>query len=103
MTLIGGEHVNDDRAEIDEDPAAVAIPLGARDRESIRARGLGNRVGDRARLDFRAPRHNDERIGYDRAALEIDDRDVLAFFIVGGGMNGSQKIRQCESFPKSAR
>jgi hypothetical protein len=53
-------------------------------------------------LNFRAPRHDDEGIGNDCAALEIDDRNILAFFVVGGGVNGSQKIRQCESSPKPA-
>ena len=60
--------MDDHVAEIDEDPSAVGITLGAGDVEAVLAGSLGDAVGDRARLDLRAARRDDERIGNDRAS-----------------------------------
>ena len=77
--------MRDDRAEIDQDPAAVLIALGAGDREAIFPRRIGDRVGDRTRLNFRAAGNDDERIGDDGPAVEVKDGDILTFLVFGGG------------------
>jgi len=85
------------RAEIDQDPAAVGIPLGARDRQTVLANALGDRIGDRARLDGRAAGDDDERVSDDRSAVEIEDGDVLALFVFGGGADDVDEFRQSVS------
>jgi hypothetical protein len=77
--------MRNDRAEVDQDPAAVLIALGAGDREAVFPRCIGDRIGDRARLDFRAAGDDDERIGDDGPAVEVQDGDILAFLVFGGG------------------
>jgi hypothetical protein len=83
--LVGRENVRDDIAEIDQDPAAVGVALGTGDRKAVFPHCVGNRIGDRARLDFRAAGNDDERIGNDGPAIEVQDRDILALFVFGGG------------------
>jgi hypothetical protein len=63
--------MRDDVGEIDEDPSAVVVALGARNVEPVLFRGVDDRVGDRTRLNFRAARDDDERIGDGGPALEI--------------------------------
>lgn len=77
--------MDDHGAKVDQYPAAVAIALGARDRKPMLFGGFGDGVGNRARLDFRAPTHDDEGISDDRAAVQIQDGDVFSFFIFGRG------------------
>ena len=84
-------------AEIDQDPAAVAIALGARDVEAVFARGVGDRIGDRARLDFRAAGDDDERVGDDGPAVEVEDGDIFAFFVFGCGADDVDEFRQSVS------
>ncbi len=103
MALIGREDVDDHGTQINENPAAVSVSLSPRDGEPVDPHGLCDRVRDRARLDLRAARHDDERVGDDRSALEIDNRDVLTFFIFGSGADGGQEIRQCEPFRNKPR
>src|SRR6185312_4503262 len=85
------------RPEIDQNPAAVRIPLGARDAEAVLPGRFGDRVGNRAGLDLRAPGDHHERIGNDGAAGQIEDRDVLAFFLFGGGADDVDEFRQSVS------
>jgi hypothetical protein len=77
-----------DRAEIDQYPAAVVIAFRAGNSEAGAADGLDDRVGDRPGLDLRAAGHDDERIGNDRAALEIQDREIFAFLVFGRTADG---------------
>ncbi|HZX67264.1 MAG TPA: hypothetical protein VFE70_00195 [Candidatus Elarobacter sp.] len=83
LPLLGGEDVDDDVTEIDQDPAAVGMALGAA-AHTCGLRLLDDRVGDRACLNRRAAGHDDERIGDDGTSGEIEDRDVLGFFVVRG-------------------
>ena len=83
--LLGGEDVRHDGSGIDQDPAAVGVAFGTRDREAGRAGLRDDCVRDRARLDFRAAGDDDERIGNDGPAIEVQDRDILALFVFGGG------------------
>src|SRR6185312_4224360 len=64
--VFGCEDVDDDAAEIDQDPAAVRVSLSPCDREAGVLRLLDDGVRDRARLDLRATRGDDEMIGDDR-------------------------------------
>ncbi len=91
-----------DRAKIDQDPAAVGVPLGARDREPVLANALGDRIGDRARLDGRASGDDDELVGDDGPPVEIEDGDVLALFVFCGGADDVDEFRQSVS-PGSGR
>jgi len=96
------EHVHHQRAEADQHPAAVGVPLGARDRQAVLANALGDRIGDRARLDGRAAGDDDELVGDDGPPVEIEDGDVLAFFVFGGGADDVDEFRQSVS-PGSGR
>jgi hypothetical protein len=89
--------VGDDRPQIDQDPAAVAVALGSGDGVTVFARGLDDRVGDRASLDLRAAGGDDERVGDDGAAVEVEDRDVLGFLVLGGGADDVDEFRQSVS------
>jgi hypothetical protein len=89
--------VRDDRAEVDQDPAAVRVPLRTRDRKAVLTNGIRNGIGDRARLNFRAPGDDDERIGNDGPAVQIEDRDVLALLVFGGGADDVDEFRQSVS------
>jgi hypothetical protein len=89
--------VCDDRTQIDQDPAALSVPLRTRHREAVLARRIGNRVGDRPRLNFRAPGDDDERIGNDGPAVEVEDGDILAFLVFGGGADDVDEFRQTVS------
>ncbi len=100
--MLGREDVDDDVAQIDEDPAAVAVALGARDRAAVGAYGLGDRVGDGAGLDVGAARRDDERVGDDRAALEGKDDDVFGFAVFGGGADDIDQVSQCAILRKRA-
>jgi len=62
--------VGDDRPEVDQNPAAVGVPLGARHVEAGVASFLNDRVCDGSRLDFRTAGRDDESIGHDRTAFE---------------------------------
>jgi hypothetical protein len=90
--------VDDDVPQIDQDPPAVVIPFGSSDRETVVAGGLRDRVGDRASLDFRAASDDHERVGDDGAALEIEDREIFALLVFGGGTDGCEEVRQCRAF-----
>ncbi len=83
LALIGCEDVGDDVAEVDQDPPPVGVALGTAAQPRLRG-FLDDRVGDRARLDHRAPGHDDERIGDDGASGEVEDGDVLGFLVLRG-------------------
>ncbi len=89
--------MGDDRPQIDQDPAAVVIALGPGDRVAVLPRGLDDRVGDRPGLDLRAAGGDDERVGDDGAAIEVENGDVLAFFVFGGGADDVDEFRQSVS------
>jgi hypothetical protein len=89
--------VRDDRTEIDQDPTAIGVPLRTRHPESVLAGGVRDGVGDRSRLNFRAPGDDDERIGNDGPAVQVEDRDVLSFFVFGGGADDVDEFRQSVS------
>jgi hypothetical protein len=89
--------VGHDRSQIDQDPAAVAVALGSGNGITVFARRLDDRVGNRAGLDLRAPGGDDERVGDDGAAVEVEDRDVLGFLVFGGGADDVDEFRQSVS------
>ena len=89
--------MRDDRTKIDQDPPAVGVTLRTGDRKAVVANRLGDRVGDRAGLDLRAAGGDDERVGDDGAAIEVEDGDVLAFFVFGGGADDVDEFRQSVS------
>ena len=89
--------MGDHGADVDQDPAAVGVPLGARDREPILAGRLDDRVGDRSRLNLRAARDDDERVGDDGTPIEVEDGDILAFLVFGGGADDVDEFRQSVS------
>ncbi len=103
MALIGGEHVHHDRPEIDQNPAAVVVAFGSGNREAVAARCFGNRVGDRARLDFRSAGHDDERVGDDRATLEVENREIFAFLVVDRTLDGGKEFGQNENLSSGTR
>ncbi len=92
--LVGREDVRDDRAEIDEDPAAVGVALGARDGEIGLARFLDDGVGDRTRLNDRSAGRDDEGVGDDRPPFEREGQYVVGFEIEGGFADEVEQIRQ---------
>ena len=94
MALVGREDVDDDRAEVDEDPAAVVVAFRAGDREAGAADRFDDGIGDRPGLDFRAAGDDRERIGDDRAPFEIEKGEVFAFFVFRGIADGCQEIGQ---------
>jgi hypothetical protein len=86
--------MHDHVAEVDQDPAAVGVAFGARDLASVVACALRNRVGDGTRLDDRAPGDDDECVGDDGPPIEVEDGDVFALFVFGGGADEFDEIRQ---------
>jgi hypothetical protein len=62
--------------------------------EPVLAGCVGDRIGDRAGLDFRAAGNDDERIGNDGPAVEVQDGDILAFLVFGGGADDVDEFRQ---------
>ena len=86
-----------DIAEIDQDPAAVGVSLRTGDLEAVLADRVGDRIGNRAGLDFRAAGNDDERIGNDGPAIEVQDGDILAFLVFGGGADDVDEFRQSVS------
>jgi hypothetical protein len=89
--------VGDDIAEVDQNPAAVGVALGTGDRKAILPHRIRDRIGDRAGLNFRAAGDDDERIGNDGPALEVQDGDILAFLVFGGGADDVDEFRQSVS------
>ena len=86
--------MRDDGPKIDEDPTAVGVALGPCDWEASFLGLLDDGVGDRARLDLRAARRDDEGVGDDRAAFEWQDDDVVGFAVGGRVQDDFEQIRQ---------
>ena len=92
--------MRDDAAEIDQDPTAFGIALRARDAIAGFPRAFDDRVGDRSRLHVRAAVYDNERIGENGAASQIEDGEVFAFFLfrcVTNDVNETRLMRQCFS------
>ena len=89
--------MRDDRAQVDQDPAAVGIPLRTGDRKAVFTGGLADRVGDRPRLNLRAAGNDYEGVGDDGPALQLEDGDVFAFLVFGGGADDVDEFRQSVS------
>ncbi len=65
---------------------------------------VDDRVGDRARLDRRAAGDDDEGVGDDGTAGEIEDRDVLALLVLRGVAREGDEIELRQwSVPPSVR
>jgi hypothetical protein len=82
--LLGCENVDDDRAQIDQDPVPVGVALDVGDAVSAQFYRFDDAVGERARLNFGTSGHQDENVGQDRPRADVDRDKVLALFIQGG-------------------
>lgn len=95
--------MDDDGAEIDQNPAAVIIAFGPGDGEAGAANRLDDRIGDGPGLNLGPPGDDDEGVGNDRAAFEIEERELFAFFVFRRGADGCQEIGQSERLSLSDR
>jgi hypothetical protein len=98
--ILRGENVRYDAAEIDQDPTAVGIALRPSDTVSGFPGALDDRIRNRASLNVRAAVHDDECVGENRTASQIEDGDVFAFLFLRGASDDVDEIRlmwQCSS------
>ncbi len=76
--------MNDHRPEIQEDPAAFGVAFDARDPPAGGFDRLDDRIGDRSRLDLRAPGDEREVVGEDRFRTDLERLELLALFLFRG-------------------
>jgi len=76
--------VNDHRAQIQEDPAALGVAFDARDPPTGGFDRLDDRIGDRPGLDLGAPGDQREIIGEDRLRADLQRLELLALFLLRG-------------------
>ncbi len=84
LALICGEDVHDHVAQIDQNPRALIVPLDARDFVAFAFGALDDRVGNRTRLNFRAPGDQCKSICENRASADVDRGKVFALAIERG-------------------
>lgn len=88
--------MDDDVAEIDEDPVAVGVALDARYFQSVLLDLLADAVRDGSRLNLRASRDDDELVGEDRASGDVDLREIFRFFVERRRAYDVNYVRQCQ-------
>jgi hypothetical protein len=89
-----------DAAEIDQDPTTVGISLRPSDTVSGFPRALDDCIRNRASLNVRAAVYDDECVGENRTASQVEDGDVFAFLLLRGASDDVDEIRlmrQCSS------
>lgn len=77
--FFGHEHVDDDVAEVDEDPSSVGVSFDPRNCVRRCFGRLDDRIGNGARLNFGAARDDDEGVGQNRTPAHVDRDGVFAF------------------------
>lgn len=87
LALLGSKDVDNRVPQVEQDPAAVGVALDPLHRVAFGFGALGNRVGDRARLNLRAAGNDDERVGEDRAPAYVDGDKIFALFLERGVAN----------------
>lgn len=90
--------MDDHIAEVNQDPAAGGVALEARRLEAVLfVRGLGHTVRQGVELAFAAARADDEVIGERALALQVEQDDVLGFFVFEGFDEGTSKFYRLQS------
>lgn len=84
LALVGRKDVNDDVAEIDQNPGTVVVTLDSRGFETVLLRSLDDTVGDGARLNLRTAGEDGERVGEDRTVSYVDLDEIFGFLFFGG-------------------
>ena len=80
--LFGGEEMDDDLAEIHEHPAARRVAFNLRAFAAVFfVRRLVQRVGQRLELALAGAGADDEVVGEDRVALNVEQDDVLGLLV----------------------
>jgi hypothetical protein len=92
--LLRRKHVHDHAPCVKQDPASVGVTFETRAAETGAFERFRNRIRDRARLDLRAPGHDQKCVGEDRLADQVDCLKVLPFFVERGLARDLKQICQ---------
>jgi len=93
--------VDYDVSEIEQDPIAVGMTLNAPDAHARLFDLFRDAIGDRPRLNFGASGDDDELVGDNRFAGDVDLHELFAFFIECGRPHELKNVRQL--LPPSCR
>ena len=78
-----GHHVNDYRAEVDEQPMGGARAFAPDRADALVAQALGDAVGDGAQLALGLAGADDEVVGHARQAADLEQHDVRRLLVFG--------------------
>src|ERR1700730_11408607 len=76
VALRGREAMDDDRAEVDQDPVRGGFPFASDRPETLCPQALEHAVGDRVELPLRAARADEEVVGEGGQPGEVQEDDV---------------------------
>lgn len=79
--LLRREDVYDDAAAIQKNPVSVVVAFDSGDARPGTFEGTGNALGNGPRLNLRSSRQNNERVGDDAFAGNIDLDEIFGFLL----------------------
>ena len=94
LPLLRREHMDDDATRVEQYPAAVGVALDACGAEPTLAQCQRDRIGNRARLNLRTSGRDDECIGENALADQIDRLNIFSFLIERRLAHGLKQIAQ---------